>query len=120
ILRYAPDDPNQTIGDRGMGLTERLARASAAKPRRTFALWGVAVVIALGLVATSLHGLSSESHVIGTPESTKAADAIARAFPRTAANTKQDVIVVSSRRDTATPPAPRAFGPRRAAALQAR
>src|SRR5438067_2218282 len=102
-----------------MGLTERLARASAAKPRRTFALWGVAVVIALGLVATSLHGLSSDSHVIGTPESTKAADAIARAFPRTAANTKQDVIVVSSRRYTATSPESRAFGQRLAAALKA-
>ena len=74
-----------------MGWTERLARASAARPRRTFALWGVAVVVALGLVATSLHGLSSNGNVIGKPESTKAADEIAKAFPREAAAAKGDV-----------------------------
>ena len=71
-----------------MGLTERLARASAARPRRTFALWGIAVLAALALIATSLHGLSSNSHVVGKPESTKAAEAIARAFPQTAASSK--------------------------------
>jgi RND superfamily putative drug exporter len=83
-----------------MGLTERLARASASRPRRTFACWGIAVFVALALVATSLHGLSSNGNVIGKPESTKAADAIAQAFPREAAAAKGDVIVVSSRRYT--------------------
>jgi RND superfamily putative drug exporter len=102
-----------------MGLTERLARASAARPRRTFALWGVAVLAGLALVATSLHGLSSNSHVVGKPGSTKAADAIARAFPGTAAATKQDVIVVSSRRYTADSPQSRAFAQRLATALRA-
>ena len=38
-----------------MGLTERLARACAGRPRRTLACWGVAVVIALVLVATDIH-----------------------------------------------------------------
>jgi RND superfamily putative drug exporter len=102
-----------------MGSTERLARASAARPRRTLALWGVAVLVGLALVATSLRGLSSNSHVVGKPESTKAEDAIARAFPRTAANSKQDVIVVSSSRYTVTSPQFRAFGKRLAAAVQA-
>ena len=44
---------------------------------RTFALWGVAVLAAFALIATSLHGLSSDSHVVGKPDSTKASDAIA-------------------------------------------
>jgi uncharacterized membrane protein YdfJ with MMPL/SSD domain len=81
-----------------MGLTERLARGCAARPRLTLALWGVAVVVALALVATALHGLSSQGNVEGNPDSTKAKDAIARAFPAVVAGEKQDVIVLSSRR----------------------
>jgi uncharacterized membrane protein YdfJ with MMPL/SSD domain len=81
-----------------MGLTERLARGCAARPRLTLALWGVAVLVALALVATSLHGLSSQGNVEGNPESTRAKDAIARAFPGVVASEKQDVIIVSSRR----------------------
>jgi RND superfamily putative drug exporter len=92
-----------------MGLTERLARACAARPRRTFVCWGIAVLVALALVATSLHGLSSNGNVIGKPESTRAADAIAKAFPREAAAAKGDVIVVTSRRYTADSPQAKAF-----------
>ena len=100
-------------------MTERLARASAARPRRTFALWGIAVLAALALIATSLHGLSSNSHVVGKPESTKAADAIARAFPQTAANSKQDVVIVTSRRYTVDSPQFQAFARRLGSELQA-
>jgi len=99
-------------------VTERLARASAARPRRTFALWGIAVLAALALIATSLHGLSSNSHVVGKPESTKAADAIARAFPQVAANSKQDVVVVTSRRYKADSPQFQSFAKGLAAMLQ--
>ena len=99
-------------------MTERLARASAARPRRTFALWGIAVLAALALIATSLHGLSSNSHVVGKPESTKAADAIARAFPQVAANSKQDVVVVTSRRYKADSPQFQSFAKGLAAMLQ--
>jgi RND superfamily putative drug exporter len=102
-----------------MGFTERLARASAARPRRTLALWGVAVVVALGLVATSLHGLSSNSHVVGKPESTKAADAIAQAFPRLATSAKGDFVVVSSSRYRASSPRFRAFAAHLASQLRA-
>jgi uncharacterized membrane protein YdfJ with MMPL/SSD domain len=102
-----------------MGLTEKLARASAARPRRTFALWGIAVLVALALVATSLHGLSSNGNVIGKPESTKAADTIAQAFPREAAAAKGDVIVISSRRYAVASPRFRAFAARGLAALRA-
>jgi RND superfamily putative drug exporter len=102
-----------------MGLTERLARGCAAHPRRTLLLWGVVVVVALGLVATSLHGLSSQGNVVGNPESTKAKDAIARAFPGVVASEKQDVIVVTSSRYIVRSPQFRAFGKRLAAALRA-
>jgi RND superfamily putative drug exporter len=102
-----------------MGSTGRLAQWCATRPRRTLAFWGVAVVVALGLVATSLHGLSSNSHVVGKPGSTKALDAIQRAFPQTAAATKGDVIVVSSTKYTASSPQARAFGRRLATELRA-
>jgi putative drug exporter of the RND superfamily len=92
-----------------MGLTERLARSCASRPRRTFVFWGIAVLAALALVATSLHGLSSNSHVVGKPESTKASDAIARAFPQVAASEKGDVIVVTSHRYQANSPQFHAF-----------
>jgi uncharacterized membrane protein YdfJ with MMPL/SSD domain len=100
-------------------VTERLARASAARPRRTFALWGIAVLAALALVATSLHGLTSNSHVVGNPDSTKAEDAIAGAFPQVGANSKQDVVVVTSRRYTVDSPRFKAFGRRLADELEA-
>jgi uncharacterized membrane protein YdfJ with MMPL/SSD domain len=102
-----------------MGLTERLARGCAARPRLTLALWGVAVFIALVLVATSLHGLSSQGNVEGNPESTKAKDAIARAFPGVVASEKQDVIVATSSRYTVDSPRFRAFARRLQAELAA-
>ena len=81
------------------GLTEALARASAAHPKRTLGAWVIAVVVAIGLVATALHGLSSSAHVVGTPQSTKAANLLAQAFPNEArANAVSDVIVVRSDR----------------------
>jgi uncharacterized membrane protein YdfJ with MMPL/SSD domain len=102
-----------------MGLTERLARGCAARPRLTLALWGVAVLVALVLVATSLHGLTSNSHVVGQPESTKAEEAVARAFPHQNPNGKGDVVVVTSRRYRVDSPQAKAFGKRLAADLQA-
>ncbi|MBV8065028.1 MAG: MMPL family transporter, partial [Actinobacteria bacterium] len=102
-----------------MGFTERLARACAAKPRRTLAFWGIGVLVALVLVATSLHGLTSNSNVIGSPDSTKAADAIARAFPNAPAAEKHDVIVVSSTRYAARSPQFRRFLEQQAAKLTA-
>ncbi len=92
-----------------MGLTERLARGCAARPRLTLAFWGAAVLVALALVATSLHGLTSNSHVVGSPESTKAEDAVARAFPNQNPNGKGDVVVVASRRYTVDSPQFQAF-----------
>ena len=102
-----------------MGLTERLARGCAARPRLTLALWGAAVLVALALVATTLHGLSSQGNVEGNPESTKAKDTIARAFPGEVASEQQDVIVATSSRYKVGSPQFRAFGKQLAAALRA-
>jgi uncharacterized membrane protein YdfJ with MMPL/SSD domain len=93
-------------------VTERLARASALRPRRTLALWGVGVLAALALVATSLHGLTSNAHVIGSPDSTKAAKLLAQDFPQTRAQARRnasDVVVVTSSRYTVDAPQFRAF-----------
>jgi uncharacterized membrane protein YdfJ with MMPL/SSD domain len=89
------------------GFTERLAHGAAARPRRALALWGVAVVVALASAATTLGGLSSDGKVTGSPESTRAANLIAQAFPPTAADLRRqtsDVIVVSSDRYPASSP----------------
>ena len=77
------------------------------------------MLAALALVATSLHGLTSNSNVIGKPESTRAADAIAQAFPRAAATEKHDVIVVSSARYRVRSPHFRSFLKSQAAKLAA-
>lgn len=94
-------------------MTEKLARACAAHPRRTLTGWAVALLVALTLVATSLHGLSSTYHVVGKPESAKAADALARAFPASSgygvAGEASDVVIVHSAHYTAAAPAFRAF-----------
>src|ERR1700690_2485609 len=94
------------------GLTERLARFCSAHPRRVLAAWGVAIVVAIGLAATSLHGLSSNATVTGKPESARAAAAITAAFPQTAAELgrqSSDVLVVTSDRYTADSPQFQAF-----------
>ncbi|MGZ4358767.1 MAG: MMPL family transporter [Gaiellaceae bacterium] len=94
------------------GVTERFARASAARPRRVLAAWGVALVVALVLVATALNGLTSSAHVVGNPESARAAKAIAADFPPTPADLRRqvsDVVVVSSDRYTVDAPQFRSF-----------
>jgi RND superfamily putative drug exporter len=91
-------------------VTERLARACAAHPWRTLALWGVAVVAAMALVATSLHGLSTQAHVIGSPQSEQAIKEIEKSFPKVAAQLKGDVILISSKRYTVKSPQAQTFG----------
>jgi len=100
-------------------MTERLARTCAEHPRRTLGLWGLAVVVALVLVATSLHGLSTQAHVIGNPQSVAATNAIDKAFPQIAAQTKGDVILITSPRYTVSSPQAKKFGAELLAALKA-
>ncbi len=94
------------------GLTERLARVCSSHPRRVLAAWGVAIVAAAVLAATSLHGLTSNANVTGKPESARAAAAIAAAFPPTPADLSgqsSDVVVVTSGRYAADSPQFRTF-----------
>jgi hypothetical protein len=52
-----------------IGLTQRMAAASSRRPRRTLAIWGLLVLVALVLVGTSLKGLTTDAHVVGATQS---------------------------------------------------
>jgi uncharacterized membrane protein YdfJ with MMPL/SSD domain len=84
------------------GLTGRLASVSSRRPRRTLLAWGLLVLLALGLAATSLHGLTSTSHVVGTTPSSRAEALYNRATGGSAGRQPTDVIVVSSKTATAS------------------
>jgi RND superfamily putative drug exporter len=78
-------------------------------------------VVAIVLVATMLRGLTTDAHVVGTPESTKAAELNARGFPGGAAGERfvSDVVVVRSDRETVDSPRFRDFVSRLASDLSA-
>ena len=90
---------------RRIGLTERLAIANALRPRRALIAWGLLVVIALVLVGTSLHGLSSNGHVVGATQSTRAEALYDQAVGASVVLQPTDVIVVSSKVATVAEPA---------------
>ena len=83
------------------GLTRRLASVSARRPRAALTAWGPLVLLAFGLAATSLHGLTSTSHVVGTTPSSRAEALYNRATGGSAGRPPTDVIVVSSKTATA-------------------
>src|SRR5271170_586764 len=87
---------------RSGGVTGRLAAASARRPRRTLIAWGLLVLASLGLAATSLHGLTSTSEVVGTTQSSQAEGLYNRATGGQAGQQPTDVIVVSSKTATAS------------------
>ncbi len=82
------------------GLTERLAAASARRARRVLVIWGIAVVVALILVGTSLRGLTTSVHVVGTTQSSQAEALYRQALGASASQRPTDVIVVSSKSST--------------------
>ena len=79
------------------GITERLAVASARRPKRTLAIWGLVILVALVLITTSLKGLTSNAYVVGGTQS-KTAEALYSQVigSQAAGRTPTDVIVVSS------------------------
>src|SRR5918999_1003324 len=79
-----------------MGLTERIARACAVHPGRTFAAWGVALVASILCLLFVMTGLTTEPTLTNNPQSDKAADAIHGAFPLDPQRTVTDVVVVRS------------------------
>jgi putative drug exporter of the RND superfamily len=92
-----------------MGVTERLARASSRHPRRVFAAWIGAIVVALLLAVAFLPGnLTTNGHVTGSPESKRAEDLWSGRFPPDE-NGIDELIVVRSPTLTVNDPAFRGF-----------
>jgi uncharacterized membrane protein YdfJ with MMPL/SSD domain len=87
-------------GRRSVGLTERLAAASVRRARHVLAIWGIAVVLALILVGTSLTGLTTGAHVVGATQSSQAEALYRQALGASAGQKPTDVIVVSSKSST--------------------
>src|SRR5581483_9957196 len=98
-----------TMETQHAGLTARLARYAATHSRTILAIWGIAIVLALGLAATALHGLTSTGYATGPTQSARASAAIDRAFPAKARAAATDVVVVSSEQLRASDPRFRAF-----------
>jgi putative drug exporter of the RND superfamily len=87
-----------------MGLTERIARACAAHPGRTFAAWGLALVASIAAIALVMGELTTEAEVTNNPESVRAEDLIVSAFPRSPQQAVTDFVVVRSERYTVDDP----------------
>jgi RND superfamily putative drug exporter len=79
-----------------MGMTERIARACAAHPGRTFAAWGVVLAASIAAIVTLMSGLTTDATVTGNPESRQAERLLVRGFPPDPKRTVTDVIVVRS------------------------
>jgi uncharacterized membrane protein YdfJ with MMPL/SSD domain len=94
-----------------MGLTERVARACAAHPWRTLAAWAVALVAAVLCLIFVMTGLTTEPELTNDPESVRAEEAMARAFPPDPANDPivTDFVIVRSEARTVDDPAFRGF-----------
>ena len=87
-------------------MTERLARACAAHPWRTVALWLVAVVLGVAGAAGGLGDLSTEGEVTNDPDSLRAEHLIDQRLPDR--RTPSEMVVVRSPRLTVDQPAFRA------------
>ena len=84
-----------------LGFTQRMAAVSSRRPRRTLAIWGFVVLVALVLAGTSLKGLTTTAHVVGTTQSSQA-EALYDRVVGSASQKPTDVIVVSSMKSTAS------------------
>jgi putative drug exporter of the RND superfamily len=79
-----------------MSLTERISRACAAHPWRTFAAWGAALVASVLCLVFLMTGLTTEATLANDPESVRAEDVIERAFPSQRDGAVTDLAVVRS------------------------
>jgi uncharacterized membrane protein YdfJ with MMPL/SSD domain len=97
--------------------TQGIARASARHPWRTIAAWGVTAVLAVVAIVALLGGaLTTEGEPTNNPESERALEARAQAFPGRSPAT--DAIIVNSQRYTADSPQFQALGARLARELR--
>jgi putative drug exporter of the RND superfamily len=79
-----------------VSLTERLARACAAHPGRTFAAWGIALVASVLCLVFLMTGLTTEATLANDPESVKAEEVIERSFPPQPGRVVSDLAVIRS------------------------
>jgi uncharacterized membrane protein YdfJ with MMPL/SSD domain len=97
--------------------TQGIARASARHPWRTIAAWGVTAVLAVVAIVALLGGaLTTEGEPTNNPESERALEARAQAFPERSPAT--DAIIVNSQRYTVDSPQFQALGARLARELR--
>jgi uncharacterized membrane protein YdfJ with MMPL/SSD domain len=90
--------------------TQTLATMSARHPWRTVGAWVAAVVVAVVGIGMLLGGaLTTEGKPTNDPQSQRAEDALARAFPATASAAVTDIVVVRSPRFTVDAPQFRAL-----------
>jgi RND superfamily putative drug exporter len=83
-----------------------LARAAAAHPRRTLAVWALVLVVSLGVVGTLLgSATTTKVGFVSSPESATAARLIQHTIGITSADT--EMVVVSSRPGPVTSPSSR-------------
>ncbi len=87
-------------------MTQRLARACAAHPWRTVAVWLVAIVLGVAGAAGGLGDLTTEGEVTNNPDSIRAEDLIDQRLPDR--RTPSEMVVVRSPRLTVDQPAFRA------------
>jgi uncharacterized membrane protein YdfJ with MMPL/SSD domain len=90
------------------GFTQRVAAVSTRRPRRTLAVWGLVVIVALVVAGTSLKGLTTSGHVVGATQSSQA-EALYNEVVGGAGQKPTDVIVVSSKSSTASDQVFKAF-----------
>jgi uncharacterized membrane protein YdfJ with MMPL/SSD domain len=92
-----------------MSLTERIARACAARPGRTFAAWAVVLLASVLSIVLLLRGLTTDAFLTNDPESDQALEVYERAFPPDAARDVTDMMVVRSESIRADDPRFRSF-----------
>ncbi|MGH3017961.1 MAG: MMPL family transporter [Gaiellaceae bacterium] len=97
--------------------TQSIALASARHPWRTIAAWAVTAALAIAAIGVLLGGaLTTEGEPTNNPESERALEARAQAFP--GRRSASDAIIVSSERFTVDSAQFRAFGARLASELR--
>jgi uncharacterized membrane protein YdfJ with MMPL/SSD domain len=79
-----------------VSLTERIARACAAHPGRTFAAWGVVLLASVLSILLLLRGLTTDALLTNDPESDRALEVFERAFPPEPGRAVTDLMVVRS------------------------
>ena len=80
--------------------TTSVARACSRRPGRTFAAWGLVLLGSFAALAFALTGFTTQSSPTNNPQSERAHDRLAAAFPTDPQHTVTDLVVVRSDRLT--------------------